>query len=96
MNKIYFEPVTNIIDGNYFVCPKQEGSWERVIFKTDKLGAFLLSLLVEELTCEKMAEIARDEFPDESNQNILNKAIKIKNTISNLTLEENKLEVIEI
>ena len=96
MNKLYFKPATSIIEGNYFVCPKSEDSWERVIFKTDKLGAFLLSLLVDELTCEKMAEIAKTEFPYESEKTILNKSIKIKNTISSLTLEENKLEVIEI
>ena len=96
MNKLSFIPVTNKIEDNYIVCPKDENAWERVIFKTDKLGAFLLNLLQEELTAEEMTALAKDEFPHETELVILNKAIKIKNTLLGLNLEENKLEVIEI
>lgn len=96
MDKLNFKPVINIIGGSYFVCPESENSWERVVFKTDKLGAYLLSLLQNDISCEEMARIAKENFPNESQQNILNKAIKVKNTISSITLEENILEVIEI
>jgi len=96
MNKLSFTPVTNIIGEDYFVCPECETAWERVIFKTNKLGAFLITLLQEDITVDEMIAMAKTEFPQESEQNISNTAIKVKNTISGLTLQENKLEVIEI
>ncbi len=96
MNKLSFTPVTNIIGDDYFVCPKSDSAWERVIFKTNKLGAFLLSLLQEDITVDEMINIATNQFPDENKADITNTAIKVKNTILSLTLHENTLEVIEL
>ncbi len=96
MNKLNFEPAVNRIGEDYFVCPKNETDWQRVLIKTDRVGAFLVCLMQNETTEEDMLAAAQSEFPDESYDTLKSRTAEVRSRILKTSLEENKLEVIEV
>ncbi len=96
MNKLNFEPAVNRIGEDYFVCPKNETDWQRVLIKTDRVGAFLVCLMQNEITEEDMLAAAQAEFPDESYDTLKSRTAEVRSRILKTSLEENKLEVIEV
>lgn len=96
MNKLNFEPAVNRIGEDYYICPKNETDWQRILIKTDRIGAFLVPLMRDETTASEMLSAAQTEFPDESYDTLKSRTEAVRNRILKTEPEENKLEVIEI
>lgn len=68
--KLTFEPVTNKIDNDYFIVPKNDTEGVKCIMRCNDVGAFIVNLLTTNHNRNEMIAATAEEYPEATPEEI--------------------------